>query len=65
VLVTAAHLHYPVEDAQMGFTYISLRNTVSFIRNQWGDRIQNFKVLAYYETVKRTWDQSAWLGKLD
>jgi hypothetical protein len=29
----------------MGFTYITLEDTASVIRNQWGDRIQNCKVL--------------------
>jgi len=49
----------------MGFTYITSRNTASVIRNRWGDRIQNFKVLAYFEIAQFTWDQSAWLGKLE
>jgi hypothetical protein len=29
----------------MRFTYSTLRDTVSVIRKQWGDRIQNFKDL--------------------
>jgi hypothetical protein len=44
VLVMAAQYNCLVEDAHMGFTYITLRNTASVIRNQWGVRIQDFKV---------------------
>jgi hypothetical protein len=29
----------------MGFTHITVRDTASFIRSQWGERIQTFKVL--------------------
>jgi len=61
LLVTVAHYNCPVEDDGMGFTYSYVKGSV--IMNQRGDRIQNFKVLAYYETAKCTRDQSAWLGK--
>jgi hypothetical protein len=33
-----------VKDTHTGFTYVLLRDTASVIRNQWGDRIHNFKV---------------------
>jgi hypothetical protein len=45
MLVTVAHYNCPVDDTHMGFTRIMLSDTASVIRNQWGDRIQNFKVL--------------------
>ena len=45
MLVTVAHYNCLVEDDDMGFTNITLRDTASIIRNQWGERIQNFKVL--------------------
>ena len=45
VLVTVPHYNYPAEDPHTGFTCIALRDTASVIRNQWGGRIENFKVL--------------------
>ena len=45
MLVMIAHYDCLVEDDDMGFTYITLRDNASVIRNHWGDRIQNFKVL--------------------
>jgi len=38
-------IRLPVEDAYMGFTYITLRGIAPVIRNQWGNRIRHFKVL--------------------
>ena len=32
----------------MEFTYIPLRDTVSVIRNQWGDGLLSFKVFTCY-----------------
>ena len=43
MLVMVAHYNCLVEDDDMGF--ITLRDTASVIRNQWGVGIQNFKVL--------------------
>ena len=45
VLVTVAHYNCPVDDTHMGLTYIVLSDNTSVIRNEWGDRIQNFQVL--------------------
>ena len=45
VLVTVAHQHWPTEDAYMGFTNITLRDTASVIWNQWGNKKRHFKVL--------------------
>jgi hypothetical protein len=45
VLVTAAHLNCPAEDAHGGFTNITLRDSASITSNQWGDRIKHFRVL--------------------
>jgi len=42
----------------MGVTHVKLKGIVSGIRNQWGRRIQNFEVSAYYETAKFTGHQS-------
>jgi hypothetical protein len=39
VSVAVAHLNCP------GITYTTLRDNASVTRHQWGDRIQNFKVL--------------------
>jgi len=41
VLVTVEHYNCPVEEAHTGFAYIN----APVIRNQGGDRIQNFKAL--------------------
>jgi len=46
MLVTVAHYNFPIEDPYTGFTYITLRDTASVIRNQWGDRIQNLRFWA-------------------
>jgi len=43
VLVMVAHYNCPVEDAHKWLTNITSRESV--IRNQWGDRIQNYKFL--------------------
>jgi len=42
----------------MEFTYVTLKDIASVTRNQWADRMQYFKVSAYYETAKFKWDQS-------
>jgi hypothetical protein len=44
VIFTVAHYNCLVEDADTGFTNITLRDNASVIRNQWGDRIHIFKV---------------------
>jgi hypothetical protein len=45
VLVKVSHENCPVEDSYNKFTNITLRDTASAIRNQWGDRIQHLEVL--------------------
>jgi len=37
-----------------GFTYIMLRDTMSVIWNQWGDRIQMLLFWTYYKIAKFT-----------
>ena len=44
-LAAVAHYDCMVDNAHTGFTYITLRDTLSVIRNQWGDRKQNIKFL--------------------
>ena len=44
VLVTVAHYNCPADNTHTGFTCVMLSDTISVIRNQWGDRIQNLKV---------------------
>jgi hypothetical protein len=45
LVVVAARSNCQVEDARRGFTYITFRDSASIIRNQWGDRMRNYKVL--------------------
>ena len=44
-----------------GVYICTLRDTATVSRNQWGERIQNFKVGNKYETAECTWGQSDWL----
>jgi len=52
VLVTVAHSNCPVEDAYTRFTYVTLKDMAPVIRNQWEDRIQNFKV---FDILRYCW----------
>jgi hypothetical protein len=65
VFVTVAHLNCSLEEANMGFAYVTLRATTSVIRIQWGERIKILKFWTYCETVKFTWDHSDLLVKLE
>ena len=46
LLITRALKNFTVENAYTGFTYVTLRDITSVIRNQWECRIQNFKIFS-------------------